>query len=225
MKIGIVGTGNMGRSLGVVWAEQGHEVYFGARDIAKAKAAADLVTGRASYGSNQAAARFGEVIYYNPRDVNPNLVLEDVSVLDGKIVIDSHNGPVPANFAYEAIVVSRSELLQQQLPKARIVKAFNTMAQEVFEAALHPLQEHKVACFIAGDDSAANNTVAVLATAMGLVPILCGDLRQARLLEGAADLIRLLIGIKQDLGATFSITSVRIPSVSRLGGRQVTNLS
>jgi len=33
MKIGIVGTGNMGRSLGLVWAECGHEVFFGARNL------------------------------------------------------------------------------------------------------------------------------------------------------------------------------------------------
>jgi 8-hydroxy-5-deazaflavin:NADPH oxidoreductase len=32
MKIAIVGSGNMGRSLGILWAEQGHQVFFGSRD-------------------------------------------------------------------------------------------------------------------------------------------------------------------------------------------------
>ena len=35
MKIGVIGSGNMGRSLGILWAEQGHEVFFGARTAAK----------------------------------------------------------------------------------------------------------------------------------------------------------------------------------------------
>jgi predicted dinucleotide-binding enzyme len=38
MKIGIIGSGNMGRSLGILWAEQGHEVFFGARITEKDEA-------------------------------------------------------------------------------------------------------------------------------------------------------------------------------------------
>lgn len=51
MKIGIVGTGNMGRSLGLVWAECGHEVFFGARNLEKAKAAAELSHHSTRYGT------------------------------------------------------------------------------------------------------------------------------------------------------------------------------
>jgi predicted dinucleotide-binding enzyme len=40
MKIGIIGSGNMGRSLGIFWAEQGHEVFFGARTAQKGQAIA-----------------------------------------------------------------------------------------------------------------------------------------------------------------------------------------
>ncbi len=42
MKIGIVGTGNMGRTLGIVWAELGHEVFFGSRDAQKGKQSAEF---------------------------------------------------------------------------------------------------------------------------------------------------------------------------------------
>ncbi len=42
MKIGIIGSGNMGRSLGILWAEQGHEVFFGARTAEKGKDIAEL---------------------------------------------------------------------------------------------------------------------------------------------------------------------------------------
>ncbi len=42
MKIGIIGSGNMGRSLGILWAEQGHEVFFGARTTEKGQAVATI---------------------------------------------------------------------------------------------------------------------------------------------------------------------------------------
>jgi predicted dinucleotide-binding enzyme len=42
MKIGIIGSGNMGRSLGILWAEQGHEVFFGSRTTEKGKEVAEI---------------------------------------------------------------------------------------------------------------------------------------------------------------------------------------
>jgi hypothetical protein len=225
MKIGIVGTGNMGRSLGLLWAESGHEVFFGARNLEKAKATADLSNHNTRYGANQAAAEFGEIIYFNPRDTHPQDVLTDTFVLDGKVVIDSNNGPIPDDYAYEPIIVSRSEQLQQQLPDTRVVKAFNTMPQEIFEVAPETLRNYNVACLIAGDDAAARHAVAKLASDIGFEPIDCGLLRQARLIETAGDLIRQIIGTRQDFGATFSILSVPIPETKRLGGRQTSNLA
>jgi 8-hydroxy-5-deazaflavin:NADPH oxidoreductase len=43
MKIGIIGSGNMGRSLGMLWAEQGHEIFFGARTAEKGQSVAAFV--------------------------------------------------------------------------------------------------------------------------------------------------------------------------------------
>lgn len=118
MKIGIVGTGNMGRVLGVLWAELGHEVLFGARDLAKAQAATALSPARARCGTNDEAAAFGELVYINPRDVAVRDLLTRPEVLDGKVVIDSHNGPMPRPFELVAPSRSRSELLQDEIPAA-----------------------------------------------------------------------------------------------------------
>ncbi|MEH1832835.1 MAG: NAD(P)-binding domain-containing protein [Nostoc sp.] len=41
MKISIIGSGNMGRSVGILWAEGGHEVFFGSRDPEKGQAIAN----------------------------------------------------------------------------------------------------------------------------------------------------------------------------------------
>lgn len=224
MKIGIVGTGNMGRTLGLALLENGHDVFFGARDMEKARAAADLGT-NAHFGTNQEAAEFGEVIYFNPRDVAPQEVLSDVGVLNGKVVLESNNSEVPDDFAYNPVILSRSETLQAQIPNARIVKAFNTMAQEVIETDKASLARSQVACFIAGDDEAARGIVGELARDIGFQPIDCGDLRQARLLESAADLIRYLIITQKNAGVTFAIPTVETPQASRFGGRQASNLS
>ena len=100
MKIGIIGSGNMGRSLGIVWAELGHEVFFGGRDLEQARQAAALTQGKARYGTNDEAALFGEVLLYSLREVAPSKALQRVDSLDNKIVIDLNNSEIPPDFAY-----------------------------------------------------------------------------------------------------------------------------
>ncbi len=62
MKIGIIGSGNMGRSLGILWAEQGHQVFFGSREAAKGQAVAELAGNGTQGGTNDEAAAFAGVI-------------------------------------------------------------------------------------------------------------------------------------------------------------------
>jgi 8-hydroxy-5-deazaflavin:NADPH oxidoreductase len=220
MKIGIIGSGNMGRSLGVVWAELGHQVFFGGRNLEQARQAAALTNGRAQYGSNDEAAGFGEVIVYSPRGVSPAEVLGKVDTLDGKIVIDLNNSEIPPDFEYAPITLSHAENLQRQIPNARVVKAYNTIPQGLFELNSDQLREYKVATFVAGDDQAARKSVLELSRQLGFDAIDCGPLRRARLLEGLADFIRyLMIGGGRPDG-NFSIVDVPDAENPRLGGRQ-----
>ena len=221
MKIGILGSGNMGRSLGILWAEQGHEVFFGSRSAAKGQQIAAQAGHNTQGGTNDEAAAFGEVLLYTIRGVNPAAVLTSIAVLDGKVLIDCNNFDIPEGFAYEPITDSLAETLAAQVPHARVVKAFNTMAQEVFELSPQPLEQHDVSVFLAGNDAAAKQIVAQLAAAIGFKPLDCGPLRQARLLEGMADFIRLLI-IGRGLGpyATVSVKVLPAAEQVRLGGRQ-----
>jgi predicted dinucleotide-binding enzyme len=62
VKIGILGSGNMGRSLGILWAEQGHEVFFGSRTADKSKAIAESAGRGCQGGTNDEAAKFAEVL-------------------------------------------------------------------------------------------------------------------------------------------------------------------
>ncbi len=79
MNIGMIGSGNMGRSLGIVLARQGHHVFFGARDLAKAQAAAALAGHAAQAGSNTYAAAFGDVLVWAVRGAPASHIVDDLT--------------------------------------------------------------------------------------------------------------------------------------------------
>jgi 8-hydroxy-5-deazaflavin:NADPH oxidoreductase len=225
VKIGIIGSGNMGRSLGLLWAEQGHEVFFGARTAEKGQSVAALAERGTQGGTNDQAAIFGDVLLYTVRGVNPAEVLTALDVLSGKVLIDCNNFEIPEGFAYPPIVQSLAEKLASEAPNARVVKAFNTMAQEVFELAPSPLQDYQVSVFVCGDDLEARQVVMKLAREIGFAAVDCGELRHARLIEGLGDFIRFIImGQLQNPYATLSVNVLPATSEQRLGGRQTSNL-
>jgi 8-hydroxy-5-deazaflavin:NADPH oxidoreductase len=210
MKIGILGSGNMGRSLGILWAEQKHEVFFGARTGEKGKAVAEAAGNNTQGGTNDEAAAFGDVLLYTIRGLNPGEVLTSIDLLNNKILIDCNNYDIPENFAYPAIEISLAEKLADELPQTLVVKAFNTMAQEVFELSPQPLNEYDVSVFVASDDAEARKTVMKLSEDIGFTPVDCGELRFSRLLEGLGDFIRYLI-IGQKLGSYATISVKTLP--------------
>lgn len=225
MKIGVIGSGNMGRSLGLLWAEQGHDVFFGARTAEKGQSVAAFVERGTQGGTNDEAATFGDILLYTVRGVNPAEILTSVEMLSGKIMIDCNNFEIPEGFAYPPIVQSLAEKLALEVPHARVVKAFNTMAQELFELAPSPLQDHHVSVFVCGDDIEARQVVMKLAEDIGFVAVDCGELRHARLVEGLGDFIRfMIIGQLQNPYATISVNVLPTASEQRLGGRQASNL-
>jgi hypothetical protein len=226
MKIGIIGSGNMGRSLGILWAEQGHQVFFGARTSEKAKAVAAFAGHETQGGTNDEAATFGDVLLYTVRGVHPAEVLSSIDVLTGKILIDPNNFEIPDDFNYPPILKSLAETLAEEVPNSHVVKAFNTIPLEVFELAPEPLKDYNVSVFVAADDPTAKQIVMQLAQELGFSPIDSGTLRNARLLEGLADLERFLL-IHQNMGA-YAVPSITVlPSAptQRLGGRQPSALN
>lgn len=221
MKIGTIGTGNMARSLGILWAEQGHEVFFGSRNSAKGRSIAEFAGNGTQGGTNDEAAAFGDVIFYSIRDVMPSRVLSSIEVLSGKVLIDCNNREIPEGYAFDPIFgESLAEKLAADVPNAHVVKAFNTFAQEVFELSPEPLKEYNVSCFICGENESAKKTVMSLAEEIGFCPIDCGALRNARMIEGLGDFIRFAIGGMQ-LGPYAKISINKLPEAQkqRLGGR------
>ena len=220
MKVSIIGSGNMGRSIGILWAEQGHEVFFGSREAEKGQSIAALAGHGTKGGTNNEAAAFGDVIFYGVREM-PSKVLDSTDVLSGKVVIDCNNSSIPEEFAFEPIAESSAEKLATDVPNALVVKAFNTFAQEVFELSPEPLKQHQVSCFICSNDEQAKQTVLSLAEEIGFNPIDCGVLRNARMVEGLGDFIRFMIGgMKLGSYATISVHQLPEAQNQRLGGRK-----
>lgn len=216
MRIGIIGTGSMGRAVGLGWARAGHDVLFGSRDFDKAKSIAAEAGGPSKTGSFDDAAQFGDVVVYTVRDVLPSTLLRDARALAGKIVIDCNNSailgidiPDPKDrpgVHFNTPIISLAELLAADVPGARVVKAFNTMPSTVIELGRERLAPHRVSVFVCSDDNEAKSIVLRLAEELGFVGVDSGELERARLVEAVADFIRFQI-LAMDLGpfATISV--------------------
>ncbi len=195
MKIGIIGSGNMGRSLGVRFAKVGHQVFFGARRAETAEAAAQLAGEGARAGTNDEAAAFADVLLWTIRSDDPTEVLTDPSLLNDKVVIDLNN----RNYADDVkngawFDTAIGEMLQRNAPDAKVVKAFNTIAMEAFDTTPEKLREAGAQVFLAGNDADAKEAVARIAHDIGFGSVDLGSGAAAmRAAEALGDVIRLLI--------------------------------
>jgi 8-hydroxy-5-deazaflavin:NADPH oxidoreductase len=181
MKIGIIGSGNIGGTAARLFAKAGHEVA-----ISNSRGPESLKSFVSSVGPNiranpvEDAIKFGEVILLAiPWRRRQDLV--SVSKLfDGKIVIDAMN-PYSENFEVIDLGNSTSsEEVLKQIPNSRLVKAFNTIYYEHLRTKGNPNApiEDRFTIFIAGDDSNAKATVSKLIEDIGFAPVDTGSLRE-----------------------------------------------
>jgi 8-hydroxy-5-deazaflavin:NADPH oxidoreductase len=191
MKIGIIGAGNIGGTLGRLWVQAGHQVRFGVRDPSKALPLLDELGSGASAGSARAAAAYGEVVIYaGPYGAWPQVAADILSSVQGKVVADAAN---PYGARDGAIVDAVAQLghgagsyTARLLPGVHLVKAFNTIYWiDLRDKAFAP--GRLLAMPMAGDDPAALETIAELATDAGFEPVVIGGLdRSAHLDPGSA---------------------------------------
>jgi NADPH-dependent F420 reductase len=188
MKIGIIGSGMVGQQLGIGFTRTGNEVMIGTRDKSKLNDWKKKAGVKASSGSNEEAAKFGEIIVLATAwsGTGNAISLAGKENFSGKILIDVTN---PLDFSQGTppkIAVpfdnSGAQHVQKWLPKAKVVKAFNiinayTMINPKFEEGYPDL-------FIAGNDKKAKEEVALIAKQLGWVSIIdLGDLSEAIWLE------------------------------------------
>lgn len=178
MKIGFIGSGNIGGAIGELLAKAGHEVFFSSRNPDNLKPLVARVGPRARAGTPREAIAFGDVVFLGvPFSSMPQIGQDYAAALKGKIVLDAGNpnvrrdGPVAEAAVAKGAGLATAELL----PGARIVRAFNQLNNKVFLSEAHRAGE-RLAVPIAGDDKEAMAVAARLVTDAGFEPVVVGPL-------------------------------------------------
>jgi 8-hydroxy-5-deazaflavin:NADPH oxidoreductase len=166
MKVAIIGKGHVGNAIARGLSGK-HEVKFGHRDPKEPV---------------QAAAKWGEIIIFAvPYEATVDAAKELGSAADGKPVVDATNALSAKGDLAVGFTTSAAEELQKLLPKARVVKAFNTVFAK--NQSTGKVGKETLTLFVAGDDAKAKQAVMQLGMDIGFEPVDAGALKSARYLE------------------------------------------
>lgn len=189
MKVGIIGSGDVGKKLGDSFVDLGHSVKIGTRDTTKLAEWASKHGNRASAGSFADAAAFGDIIVVATSWAGTASALDMANPknMAGKIVIDVTN-PLDFSTMPPKLAVgntdSAGETVQRLLPEARVVKAFNIVGNPHMYKP--NFSEGRPTMFICGNDDSAKKMVTDLLTSFGWESIDIGGIEGSRLLEPLA---------------------------------------
>jgi 8-hydroxy-5-deazaflavin:NADPH oxidoreductase len=198
VRIGVLGSGDVGRVLAAGFAGLGHDVKIGSRDPEKLREWADGAGERVSTGTFAEAARFGDIVVLATLGTATAeaIRLAGVDAFDGKVVIDTTN-PLDFSTGMPALSIghtdSLGEVVQRLLPKARVVKAFNTVGNALM---VNPdLPGGPPDMFICGNDDDAKKIVSQICEHFGWGVLDLGGIESSRYLEPMC-LVWVLHGIR-----------------------------
>jgi len=191
MKIAVLGTGMVGRTLAPRFGELGHEVGIGTRDVAATQAKGDFAAWSAQHPEvtvatfADAAAGAGLVVNATNGDVTLS-VLEMAGDLSGKVVLDISNG-LDFSGGFPPLITfpqddSMAEQIQRAHPDAKVVKSLNTLTAPLMA---HPQQlGDPGSVFVSGNDADAKALVTGLLHDFGHTDVIdLGDVTTARGVE------------------------------------------
>lgn len=182
MKVAIIGAGNVARALGTSISRAGHDVVITAKHREHAQEAAREI-GATPAESNADAVENADVVilavWYATAvgEVAPEIA----AASKGRVIVDVTNPVAPDLSGLAVDGRSAAEELQERLPEASVVKAFNT----IFGSnQANPSRDVQV--LVAGDDADAKRRVGEVAESIGMSVVDAGGLSAARSLEGMA---------------------------------------
>jgi predicted dinucleotide-binding enzyme len=190
-RIGIIGNGNVGGALARGLTREGHEVKAVGKDPSAVRGVSDWAQ---------------VVILAVPFGAVSDAVREAGGGLDGKTVIDATNALGPKMELAVGFSTSGAEELQKQAPRAKVVKAFNTVFAQSMERG--QVNGKQVAALVASDDAGARSEALELARDLGFDAVDAGNLQTARLLEPMGAL-NIQLGYGQKLGTGVNLTLLR----------------
>ena len=179
MRIGILGAGHIGGTLGKRWAERNHEIVFGVREPqdTKIQALVDTPGLHMRVGTITEAVAFGEVVLLAIPGAAVDEVIQQVSNWYGKVLIDATNRFISPTAGRR----SSTEEVAQRASGARVVKAFNSAG---FEILANPsFGDQHADTFLCGDDAEAKALVTALAVDIGMGAVDVGSLSSASLID------------------------------------------
>ncbi len=187
MKIGILGSGDVGKTLAAGFLKHGHEIMAGTRTPEKL-AEWQLKYPRIRVASFEEVAKFGEVIVLAVKGqaARDALVAAGVDHLTGKIVIDATNpisDAAPVNGVlgfFTDLNESLMERLQREFSAARFVKAFNSVGAGCM---VNPQFSGTPTMFICGNDDVAKKAVSGILAQFGWETADMGKVEAARAIE------------------------------------------
>ena len=195
MKIGIIGSGNVGKALAAAGTRAGHTVTLSARSPEKAQEAAKATNSHAA-GSNQEAVKDADlVVLAVPADKVDDVVGSLASELDGKVIVDVTNRVDLKDPGQVLDGSSMAEHIQKRAPKAHVVKAFNyAFASKMSDPKVGGT---RLDGFVADDDEAAKQKALEFIESIGFRPLDAGPLTMARALE-AMGLLNIVLQIRNN---------------------------
>ena len=198
MKIGVLGTGQVGGAVGQKLAALGHEVMLGSRDPS-AKAA---LFPQLRVGTIVEAAAYGEWVV-NALPGEQSLVELRKCAIEGKILIDIGNYDIAVD---QPIVTPLGEAIQREHPGVRVVKTLNSVSAHLMVNPAALTSGHSV--FIASNDADAKSQVETLLRSFGWQDVIdLGDLKACRAME---QLIPLWMSLESKIGNPhFNLAVVR----------------
>lgn len=181
LRVGVIGSGHIGGTVGGLWVKAGHPVLFSSRRPDELKGLVAGLGPLARAGTVAQAIAFGDALLIAvPYEALPQIGRDNADALAGKIVLDACNA-VGARDGAIADEVERNGIgvtSQKYLPGTRLVRAFNTMSYMILaREANRP--DPKMAIPIAGDDASAVLVAAGLVRDAGFEPVVVGKLADA----------------------------------------------
>jgi 8-hydroxy-5-deazaflavin:NADPH oxidoreductase len=182
LKIGVIGTGNIGGNLATLWAKAGHELVISSRHPEELQELARSLGPKVRVGTPREAAAFGEVVLISvPYMALPQVGRDYKAELAGKVVLDTGN-PYPQRdgaMAEEARRKGTGVASAEFLPGTRLVRAFNAINYNDLKSEAHRAPP-RVAIPLAGDDKEALAVSERLVRDAGFDPVVVGPLSRAR---------------------------------------------
>lgn len=189
--VAVIGTGRMGGAIGPRFAETGHTVIYGSRNPASEKVQTLVVetgNGARADTSANAIAEADIIVLALLWSATEDLIKANIDNLDGKVIFDITNATLKAlqPDRENAVDSSAGALIQGWAPKAKVVKAFNTVGYHIVADPSHA--GGPVTVPLVGNDQAAMEHVSDIVQAMGFETMILGGIEQAHVLEGMASL-------------------------------------